>query len=244
MQNDNKPSPRPSPGWLFACLIASGLLAGCADDVRERVLPPARVLLQTAQPLIQALPTAYYLENLVDVGLLLGAGPVQIPLQLVIPALGISAPILAVGLTSENRMDAPKGPIGDAVWGSAFWYRGGGNPGAIGTATIAAHVNDPLGVPEIFANLAQLQPGDQIIIHAKETGLDIVFVIYEVITYTTLESLDPAILVRIFGAGPVTGKAAQPAQDGLSHLALITCAGDIIDGAFDHHTVVYATRSD
>jgi hypothetical protein len=42
---------------------------------------------------------------------------------------------------------------------------------------------------------------------------------------------------------PVIGIGPQPAPYGLSHLTLITCAGDIVKGKFDHHTVVYATRS-
>jgi hypothetical protein len=40
-----------------------------------------------------------------------------------------------------------------------------------------------------------------------------------------------------------TGSEPQPSPDGPSHLTLITCAGTIVNGQFDHHTVVYATRS-
>jgi hypothetical protein len=42
---------------------------------------------------------------------------------------------------------------------------------------------------------------------------------------------------------PVLGTVPQPAAGGLSHLTLITCLGDIVKGKFDHHTAVYATRS-
>jgi hypothetical protein len=61
--------------------------------------------------------------------------------------------------------------------------------------------------------------------------------------YSTKESSDPAVLAKIFGIGPVTGTGPQPAPDGLSHLTLITCAGYLVEGEFDHHTVVFATRS-
>jgi sortase (surface protein transpeptidase) len=140
-------------------------------------------------------------------------------------------------------MDAPKGPIGDPVWHSAFWYRGSGLPGESGTATIAGHVNDPLGRSEIFANLQDLQPGDLIIIHYTESNIDIAFTVDQVKVYSLQESSDPAVLAQIYGTGPVSGTAPQPALDGLSHLTLITCAGYIVNGQFDHHVVVYATQS-
>ncbi len=139
-------------------------------------------------------------------------------------------------------MDAPKGPIDDKVWGTAFWYRGGGNPGEPGTATIAGHVNDPLGRPEIFVNLDDLRPGDQIIVRYTRLGINISFIVDQVKLYSVEESSDPAVLAQIFGAGAVAGTGPQPAPDGLSHLTLVTCAGYIVNGQFDHHVVVYATR--
>lgn len=189
-------------------------------------------------------PTLFDLESVIDSRLDLRAGPVDMPLELQIPSLNVNAPVLAVGLTADNVMDSPKGSIGAPVWNSAFWYRGGGVPGDIGTATIAGHVNDPLGEPMIFAHLDDLQPGDLIIIHLKHTNKDIRFIVDQVAVYSIQESSDPTVLTQIYGAGPVAGTAPQPAPDGLSHLTLITCAGYIINGQFDHHMVVYTTRSD
>jgi hypothetical protein len=197
----------------------------------------------TAQSTAQPTPTALILGPLFDAGLDILAGPVEVPLELQMPSLKVNAPVLGVGLTSGNEMDAPKGPIGDPVWHSAFWYRGSGIPGESGTATIAGHVNDPLGRPEIFASLQDLQPGDLIIIHYTLLNIDIAFNVDQVKVYSLEESSDPAVLAQIYGTGPVSGTAPQPAPDGLSHLTLITCAGNIINGQFDHHVVVYATRS-
>jgi sortase (surface protein transpeptidase) len=163
--------------------------------------------------------------------------------MLQIPALKVDAPILGVGLTSKNAMDAPKGPYGDPLWHTAFWYRGGGIPGEVGTATIAAHVNDLVGRPEIFAFLKRLKPGDVIIIHPLDSTGDIRFIVDQVMNYSIKEATTPAVLSQIFGSGPVSGIGPQPSPDGLSHLTLITCAGNYIDGSFDHHTIVYATRS-
>lgn len=183
------------------------------------------------------------LEPFLGLDLDIKDGPIEVPLELQIPSLNVDAPVLGVGLTSENAMDAPRGPIDDEVWHSAFWYRGSGIPGEPGTATIAAHVNDPLGRNEIFANLEDLHPGDLIIVHVKNTTIDIRFIVDQMKVYSTQESSDLAVLTQIYGAGPVAGTGPQPSPDGLSHLTLITCAGYIINGEFDHHTVVYATRS-
>ncbi len=61
-------------------------------------------------------------------------------------------------------------------------------------------------------------------------------------TYSLEEAADPAVLTRIYGAGPVAGTWAKPSADGLSHLTLITCAGTFRNGTHDHRLVVYATR--
>jgi len=197
----------------------------------------------TAQPTAQPTPTSIVLGPLFDVGLDIKAAPVEVPLELEIPALKVNAPVLGVGLNSVNEMDAPKGPIGDPVWHTAFWYRGSGLPGESGTATIAGHVNDPLGREEIFARLHDLQPYDLIIIHYTRLNIDFTFTVDQVEVYSLKESSDPAVLEQIYGTGPVSGKAPQPSLDGLSHLTLITCAGNIVNGQFDHHVVVYATHT-
>ena len=75
----------------------------------------------TDQPTAQATPTPIVLGPLFDVGLDIKAAPVEVPLELKIPSLKVTAPMMGVGLTSGNEMDAPKGPIGDPVWHTAFW---------------------------------------------------------------------------------------------------------------------------
>jgi hypothetical protein len=239
-------------------LVIAATLGGCGiKETGEALVKPTpslislpsvqRAVQPTTQPLtqptVQPTPTALVLGPLFDAGLDIKAGPVEVPLELQIPSLKVNAPVRGVGLTSGNVMDAPKGPIGDPVWHSAFWYRGSGIPGESGTSTIAGHVNDPLGRSEIFANLQDLLPGDLIIIHYTTSNIDIDFIVDQVKDYSLKESSDPAVLAQIYGTGPVTGTGPQPAPDGLSHLTLITCAGNIVNGQFDHHVVVYATHS-
>jgi hypothetical protein len=227
-------------------LVIAVVLAGCGNKEKGETLPtspPSPVLSSSALLTVQATPTTFFFGPLIESNLDLRSGPVPVPLELEIPALKVNAPVVGVGLTSENVMDSPKGSIGDPIWNTAYWYRGGGIPGDVGTATIAGHVNDPLGVPVIFARLEDLKSGDLIIVRLKHTSIEIHFIVNQVEVYSIQESSDPAVLTQIYGAGPVAGTGPQPAPDGLSHLTLITCAGDIVNGAFDHHTVVYATRS-
>ncbi|HEX9092280.1 MAG TPA: class F sortase [Anaerolineales bacterium] len=253
-------------GCLLTVLTIATVLGGCG--IKETGVAPAKpipsltslpAIQQVAQPTslpighptaqsttqttAQPTPTLIVLGPLFDMGLDIKAAPVEVPLELKIPSLKVNAPVLGVGLTSGNEMDAPKGPIGDPVWHTAFWYRGSGLPGESGTATIAGHVNDPLGRDEIFAHLQDLKPGDLIIIHYTKLIIDFPFMVDQVKDYSLEESSDPAVLAQIYGTGPVIGTAPQPSLDGLSHLTLITCAGNIVDGQFDHHIVVYATHT-
>lgn len=259
---------RGSLGCLVTVLVIAVVLGGCGIKETGKALvrsTPSLILLpkETGDGLVvptsslsllplgqratqltaQPTTTALVLGPLFDEGLDIKAGPVDVPLELQIPSLEVNAPVLGVGLTSGNEMEAPKGPIDDPVWHTAFWYRGSGLPGESGTATIAGHVNDPLGRPEIFANLQDLLPGDLIIIRYTKSNIDIAFTVDQVKVYSLQESSDPAVLAQIYGTGPVSGTQPQPSLDGLSHLTLITCAGNIVNGQFDHHVVVYATRS-
>ena len=168
---------------------------------------------------------------------------VAVPLLLRIPSLQVDAPVLGVGITPANVMAAPSGPAGDPVWGKAFWYRGGGIPGDVGTATIAGHVDDVLGRPAAFARLEDLHVGDTVVVHDTRNGLDVTFVVTETETYSTAQTSDPAVLARLYGAGPVAGTGPEPAADGLSHLVLITCAGTWGGHAYDHRLAVFAQRA-
>ncbi|HAL15988.1 MAG TPA: hypothetical protein DCP32_04310 [Anaerolineaceae bacterium] len=257
---------RSSLGWLTAFLVGAILLAGNGNEetgkarswphpftlplvsiqpaVRPTITPTfQRTTQPTGQPAIRPSPTLSILGSSYDSSLDLRAGPVEVPLELQIPVLNVKAPVLGVGLTAENVMDAPKGPIGDPIWHTAFWYRGSGIPGEPGTAVIAGHVTDLLSNPEIFANLHKLKPGDVIVVRAKNPALDIRFIVDQIKVYSIQDSSTPAVLTKIFGIGPIEGTGPQPAPDGLSHLTLITCAGSYANGQFDQRTVVFATRS-
>ncbi len=249
---------RRSLGRLAAGLILAACVAACnGTPTGEAPTPPRPFQLapsatpRAGLPLATALPTLRPLNAtpipptaippLFDPSVDLLAGPVAVPLQLIISALDVSAPVLGVGITADNAMDAPKGPIDDPLWHSAFWYRGSGQPGDSGTAVIAAHVDDPLSRPALFARLQDLAPGDVVVLHDTRTGRDLSYTVTQTAIYTLAESADPAVMAQIYGGGPVAGLGPQPAPDGRAHLTLITCTGYIVNGSFDHHVVVYAT---
>jgi sortase (surface protein transpeptidase) len=222
-------------------ILAIGLtLTGCTTRKTGGVLPvtsptlmPTPLIHKTIQATVQATPTPIVPGPLFDPELDLRSGPVDVPLELEIPSIKVNAPVLGVGLTSKNEMDAPRGPIGGSIWQTAMWYRGSGIPGEPGIATFAGHVNDPLGLPGVFGHLRDVKLGDQIIIHFINTSTDLHFIVDQTKVYNKKEASDPAVLAQIFGA--------EPPLDDLSHLALITCTGYIVNGEYDGFRVVYAT---
>lgn len=235
---------KPRRGGLLAALAVTGVLAGCAGPRSHRPVtqPTPRVAAPTTVTATTVpLPVP---AGLTDPGLSLRAPPVAVPLELELPSVKVQGPVLAVGITATNVMDAPEGPAKDPVWQDAFWYRGGAVPGAVGTATIAGHIDDSLGRLAIFGHLQDLRPGDPIVIHDGRTGLDERFMVTASASYTLAQAAQPLVLDQIYGAGPVQGRRPEPSADGLAHLTLITCAGtfDYSKGTHDHRLVVYAVR--
>jgi hypothetical protein len=245
--------------FLWIVLVIAAGLVGCGNketgEAQDGLIPSPMLISTGRLPLIPpqtGTPTAtvtitptatlFVPAPLFDAKLDIKAGPVDVPLELLIPSLHVNVPVIGVGLTQWNVMDAPMGSLGSPFWHSAFWYRGSGIPGDVGTATIAGHITDPLGKPGAFRYIQDLPVGALIIIHDSRSSIDIHFRIDDVKTITLEESTDPVILTLIFGAGPVAGTGPQPSLDGLAHLTLITCATNYITGNFDDRTVIFATR--
>jgi sortase (surface protein transpeptidase) len=233
---------------LTVVLIATLVLTGSTTADHRHARPILAPAPPVAEPVLEAGPvttsTALVVPAALDnPGLGLRDGPSAVPLELKVPSLDVAAPVVGVGITETNVMDAPMGPADDPAWQQAFWYRGSAVPGALSTALIAGHVDDPLGRPGVFAHLDSLRPGDPIVVHDTRSGLDVRFAVTELKIYSLEETADPAVLNLIYGAGPVQGTWPQPSADGLAHLTLITCGGTFRNGTHDHRVVVYATRS-
>jgi len=84
------------------------------------------------------------------------------PVRLVLPALGVDAPVVPVGLEADGQMEVPS----DVA--TVGWYEpvagAGVVPGGTGTAVLAGHVSSFTRGPGAFASLARLVAGDEVIV--------------------------------------------------------------------------------
>jgi sortase (surface protein transpeptidase) len=95
------------------------------------------------------------------------------PVSVAIPAIGLSARVVPVGLDLTGQLEIP-GPS------LAGWYQLGPAPGAQGAAVIVGHVDNYLG-PAVFYRLTGIRPGDQVHI-VRADGTRATFVISKVTT--------------------------------------------------------------
>lgn len=79
--------------------------------------------------------------------------PASAPIRLRIDKIGVSAPIIGLGLQTDGSLDTPPGP--DVVG----WYDKSPTPGQIGPAVIDGHV-DWINNIAVFWRLRELVPGD------------------------------------------------------------------------------------
>lgn len=125
----------------------------------------------------------------------------SLPKRLIIPALGVDAPIEHLGQNAEGEMDSPDD------WGTLSWYKPGYKPGDVGNAVIAGHYDNNFGLPAVFFRLKKLKAGDEIIV-IENDGSQLTFAVTHVETYD----------VRA-GSHEVFGTSTVP------RLNLITCNG-------------------
>jgi sortase (surface protein transpeptidase) len=133
--------------------------------------------------------------------------------RLVIPAVGVDAPVEPVGVTSKGALDVPH----KNQWTGVGWYQTGPIPGQRGSAVIAGHLDRPGGLPAVFGKLNQLHPGDRVTVtDAQKRAIH--FRVLSIVTYRPSD----APLSKIYG--DTSG----------AYLNLITCAGQWI--ATEHQT--------
>jgi Sortase domain len=152
------------------------------------------------------------------------------PARLVIPALHIDAPVMAVGATTNGVMDAPTSKaVHSTYWSSVFWYDLGAAPGQNGNAVIAGHVNRVGGDPAIFWTLSSLVPGETFTVVTSD-GHSLHFVVNRVVAYPA-NAPSKQTISAVFG--PTTGH----------HLNLITCSGVWTGNGYDQRLVVFTTQT-
>ena len=192
-----------------------------------------RTLITTALVVILALASAVFVSVVVnaffyapdeEIEAPLGTpepvlGPEQHPVRMRIPALGIDADVQQVGVTESGAMATPSN------FQDVGWYKYGVAPGGDGSAVIAGHVDNGLGLAGVFKRLHELAAGDEIFIERAD-GSEVRFV--------------------------VTGSRSYPYEDtptevlfnpsGSPRLNLITCEGTWLsdDRTYDQRLIVFA----
>jgi hypothetical protein len=144
------------------------------------------------------------------------------PTRVDIDAVGVHAPLTALGLDYEGNFEVPK------MWRphEAGWFEAGPTPGEFGPTVLMGHVDTERSGPAVFFPLRDLEEGDRIEV-TREDGVIVTFKV------TAIESYAKKRLPyeEVFGIEP------EPA------LRLITCGGafDRKAGDYTENLVVFAS---
>jgi hypothetical protein len=203
---------------LTAVLVA--VLAGCsggggapqadAAGPRPAPVPPTTTATTAAPRTASTLPLRSYVRV-----------PPSRPTKVEVPRIGISATLVQLGLSADGTMQVPAGRDYDRPG----WFTGGPEPGQLGPAVIAGHVDSKSG-PSIFYRLRELRAGDLVRVQRAD-GRTLRFVVDQVDRYPKADLPTD----KVFGPVP------WPA------LRLITCGG-AFDRGSGHYidNIVVSTR--
>jgi sortase (surface protein transpeptidase) len=214
---------RRRPLWPAALAVVVGLLlihAGLERSVAPTPQPPQRAL-PAAVLRAEHEPTALRSsEHPRERKRPRPPKPVARPTRLVVPSIGVSTPIIRVGLLADHTLQVP------ARFDVTGWYRYGSRPGEPGPAVIAGHV-DSVDGPAVFYRIGSLRRGARIKIRRAD-GSWARFVV---------EGLERRSK-EAFPTRRVYGRTPRPT------LRLITCGGafDQATGHYVDNTIVYATE--
>ncbi|MER8186485.1 class F sortase [Kitasatospora sp. NPDC094015] len=197
--------------------MAAGLLiAGGATLVAGRSPDPAPVRIAAAGPAGQvgtgAPPSTAPTGTVAQL-------PLSPPVRLLIPRIGVDAPVQGVGLNPDGTVEVPPLERPEEVG----WYREGPAPGQVGPAVLLGHYDTRKG-PAVFNRLPGLRPGDRIDIRREDGGT---------VSYQVRELRQFA--KNAFPTELVYGDTAGP------QLRLITCGGTLAgNGHYTDNIIVLA----
>ena len=140
--------------------------------------------------------------------------------RLVIPRLGVDAPVARFGLDRFGRLDVPQDSR-TVGWNPAY----SAVPGEDGATFLAAHFAYG-GVPGVFYSLATLQPGDEAVVFLSDGSRH---------SYRVTSAIDYDLAAIDMGA-------ILAGREGKESLTLMTCSGPADSGEFPLRTVVLAER--
>jgi sortase (surface protein transpeptidase) len=143
-----------------------------------------------------------------------------VPVRIEIPAIGVDAPVVPLGLEPSGALEAPEGLA------ETGWWTDGPEPGEAGPAVVAGHVDSRAG-PAVFYRLDDLRPGDGVEV-VREDGSRVAFVVERLEQHPKADFPTEAVY------GDTEGSA----------LRLITCGGafDRSTGHYLDNVIVYARR--
>ncbi|MES2437010.1 MAG: class F sortase [Patescibacteria group bacterium] len=146
------------------------------------------------------------------------------PYRLIIPSIELNAGVQHVGINQKGNMANPAG------FKDVGWYKYGPIPGQKGSAVIAGHFDNGLGLPAVFYELNELQVGDDIYVQ-DEDGKKLLFKIIQTKQY---DYMDTAASQEVF-------KSSDKVM-----LNLITCDGTWIKDqkTYTKRFVVFAELND
>jgi LPXTG-site transpeptidase (sortase) family protein len=141
--------------------------------------------------------------------------------RLVIPTLGVDAPIVAAARDARGNMAAPEGPR------EVDWYDFTARPGEPGNAVMAGHLNWRDGTVAVFAQLAKVAPGDPVQV-IEENGETLH---YRVVSVEDIDAFTTDVSTVLDWTAPES-------------LTLITCSGQFVwtAASYSERTVVRAER--
>lgn len=145
------------------------------------------------------------------------------PIEVLIPALGVDAPVTTVGPDPDGGVGAPPPEYKNL----AGWYTGAPTPGEQGTAVIDGHVDNMQG-PAVFYGLGALHKGNQVDV-VRSDGSTAVFTIYGIEVFAK----------NAFPGERVYGDTGKP------ELRVITCGGGFTKKTgYAGNVVVFARLSE
>jgi sortase (surface protein transpeptidase) len=174
--------------WAALALLVLALVA-CGEAPSPRPSAPAPAPTPSGHR-----PTS----TTVTTALARGAAP---PVRIRIPAIGVSAAVVRLGLNRDGTLQVP------ADFGVTGWFTGGPAPGETGPAVIAGHIDSRRG-PAVFYRLHALRPGDLVAVERTD-GTTVQFAVQDTAQYPK----------RAFPTEAVFGPSPDPL------LRLITCGG-------------------
>ncbi|HUA13478.1 MAG TPA: class F sortase [Candidatus Sulfotelmatobacter sp.] len=146
-----------------------------------------------------------------------------LPRYIRIPAIGVFARVLQVGVTPSGVLATPPD-----IYDSA-WYTGSAKPGQPGATLIDGHISSWTS-EGVFYNLKKLVPGDSIQIQKGDNTL---------VNYQVVKTV-------IYNSNSVDMQAAlTPVTPNVSGLNLISCTGQVIKGTstFNKRVIVFAQET-